>query len=201
MRGAGLDAQAELGGVERDRDVGAHGGVADLAGGRVDAARHVERQHRPAARFDRLDGGGDRVARRAREARAEQRVDHELGAVQRVLDGATELEAGLPRALLGPGGVAGVGSRRDDGDARLDAALAQQPGDDQPVAAVVAAAAEHGDPPGVREALAQHELGGRRGARHQAAARDAVRLDGARSVARIDAASCSDDRERPCAEA
>ena len=31
---------------------------------RVDAARHVERQHRQAARGDRRDGGGDRVARR-----------------------------------------------------------------------------------------------------------------------------------------
>jgi hypothetical protein len=98
--------------------------------------------------------------------------------VQCVLGRAAELEAGRPRALLGPRRVAGVGSRRDDRHARLDAPLRQQPRDHQPVPAVVAAAAEHGDAAGVREALAQHELGGRGGARHQVDAGHAVGLDG-----------------------
>ena len=56
--------------------VALHAVALDLAGGGIDPGGDVGGDHRGAAGVDRLDRGGRRLARRAREAGAEDRVDH-----------------------------------------------------------------------------------------------------------------------------
>ena len=112
---------------------------------RVDAARDVGRDDRCAGGVHRLDRARDRLARRAREAGAEHRVDDHRRAARapparrrpgRAPGRRSRLAAASPRSSAG----IAEQQHRD-----LAALLAQQPRRDQPVAAVVALAAHDRD--------------------------------------------------------
>ena len=98
-----IDEQAAFHRPERDGEIGAHARARRLAGGGVEAARHVERDDAHAAppagtlEPDAPDRVGDRAMRRAARTRAEQAVDdHALGAVGNAVreDGARGLALG-----------------------------------------------------------------------------------------------------------
>ena len=117
---------------------------ADLAGGGVDARRDVGGHDRRAAGVDRLDRGVGRRARRALEPGAEDRVDDDAGAGERVrglagLDLAVRaVEALEVRRRVGRKLARGPEQQRLD----VEPGVAQMPRGDQPVAAVVALAAD-----------------------------------------------------------
>ena len=145
------------------------------AGRGVDAARDVRGDHARLGGVDRGDHLVGRLARRTLEARAEQRVDDHVGALERVLlerlrRGPGEPLEHLLRVALQPL------ARPHEPDVDLAAGLAQQPRGDEPVAAVVALAADDHDAAGGRvprdrvgEPLPR--------ALHQLQRRDRLRLD------------------------
>ncbi len=83
---AGGDPVAELGGVEADRSRSPDGNSLDLTAGGVDARGNIAGDHRGAAAVDRLDCRQGGLARRPREAGAEDRVDDSAGAGQAVVE-------------------------------------------------------------------------------------------------------------------
>ena len=133
--------EPELRPVERDGEVGLHGGSGHLPRRGVDPGGEVDRDHGRAARVDPLDRRGRLGTRRAAEPRAEEGVDHDVGAR----------------------GVVGLD--------RLAALLAQDARRDPPVAPVRAAAADDREAPrggigpdrlrGDGGARAFHQLAGR----------------------------------------
>ena len=131
------DREPELAAVEGHRQRRAHGAGSDLAGGRIDARRDVDRDDRRAGGVDPLDRRRRLLPRLAVETRAEERVDDQIGLLDR--------------------------GRLD----RIAALLAQDPGRDPAVAAVRAAAADDRDPARVGEPLQHLARNGRAGALHQ----------------------------------
>ena len=145
---AGVDPEAGLGGVEGDGDRGAHRAGADHARGGIHAGGHIHADDGRAAGVRGVDRLGDRSAGLAGEAGAEQRVDDRSApapaiapatparkpCTRRSAGQAQEVLARVSLQLLrGPGGE----------DIDLAAGVAQQARGHQPVAAVVALAAEH----------------------------------------------------------
>ena len=135
---------AELGGVEGDREVGAHRDSLDLPGGGVDAGGDVGGHHRRVTAVDRLDREIGGRPRRPLEAGAEDRVDDDPGA----LEGGRE-PAGLDLAGGGVDAVevgGGIGrelvSRPQQERLDLMAGARQVAGGDEAVATVVALAAD-----------------------------------------------------------
>ena len=171
--------------MERHGRGGVHRYARHRAVARVDAARHVDGDDRRAVVVQHLDGACDLVARRAREAGAEQGVDEDRGARERVAVGAKALprapfEANGRSALQAreaDGGVAAVGGRVADAhDGDVAASAAQDARRHEAVTAVVARAAEHDDP--AVGCLALHRTGDLgSGPLHQVDARDAVLVD------------------------
>ena len=150
----GLHVQADLGAVEGRRCHGPHRLGLDLARRRVDARRHVARDHRRVLPVDRRDGRRHRLPRRPLEARAEQRVDDRGGAMQP-----------LRVERLGP---------VDHLD--LAAVLRQEPRRHAAVAAVVALAGDDADRPRPRD-LRRHAGKPQRGTLHQVVLGHALLLD------------------------
>ena len=68
---------------EGDGERGTGGGAAHRAARAIEAARHVDGHGRDGARRDRLDHGFRGAVEWAREAGAEDRVDHQAGAVEK----------------------------------------------------------------------------------------------------------------------
>ena len=180
----GATTRPTFGRVERHRALGADGVAGDGAVRRVDAGRHVERHHRAGRRVQRGHGGADRAARCAGRARAEQRVDGDVGGAQQPADGGPVGGADRPgcpsacrrRGWCGRRATAGTAAR--PARAHLQPGAAQVAGDDEPVAAVVAR--RHRRRP--RDAHAGWRCStscGRRqaGALHQHRARDAQAVD------------------------
>ena len=140
---ARLDPVAELGGVEGDGDVGVDGDAPGLAAGVVDTGGDVRGDHRRAAAVDRLDHRVCRVTGGAGEAGAEDRVDDDAGAGQP----GERVRTDLPRPALEPlqvgRRVAGdLGRRPEEQRLDLEAEAGQAAGGDEPVATVVALAAD-----------------------------------------------------------
>ena len=79
VEAAGRDREPDLRRAERDRHGRAHRRARHLAGRRVDAGGHVDRDDGLPARVDPLDHARGVLARRVREADAEQRVDDHVG--------------------------------------------------------------------------------------------------------------------------
>jgi hypothetical protein len=86
MEPAGRDCGPDLAPMERDRDVGVDGGARDLAGRRINARGQVDGDDVRSRGVDPLDQGSRLGARLAVEARAEERVDHDVVPVQVVRD-------------------------------------------------------------------------------------------------------------------
>ena len=131
---------------ERRRRARAHRGPRDLAGRGVDAAR-ARRRPRPATRrVHRRDRVGRGAARRALEAGAEHRVDHDRGArrARRARTARSRRPAAADRRRRRR---AARRARPAAGTRTSRPALAQQPRGDEPVAAVVALAADDRDGP------------------------------------------------------
>ncbi len=165
-------AQAGLVRDERDRAVGDDRDVGDVSGVGIDAARHVDREDRPAARVDELDPFAGAARRRAGEADAEQPVDDERRVLDRVagIDGRLATVApSQPRVLRVAAQALGVVEQRD---AHADAAFVQNARGDERVAAVVAGTGQQQDRP---RALGGHSQRGPcdriAGAFHQATLR------------------------------
>jgi hypothetical protein len=131
--------------MERRRGAGAHGGALDRAGRGVDAARHVGRHHLGAHPVDRLDRARHRLARRAREACAQQRVHHPRGPLQSAGREGRRRRSGKTGQVLGWVAAQLTGIAREQ-HFHLAPPGAQHPGGHEAVAAVVALAAHHGDP-------------------------------------------------------
>ena len=177
------------------------GGRGDLAGRRVDAARHVEREHRPTGAADGLDRGGHRAARRARCSPVPSSASTtSVGAAQARRPTAPTRETGTPaaRRRLRPGRVAGVGPRRDDEARGLDAERdedARRPARRRRCGRRRRRRRRAGRP---GSGSRSHARGGRR-RRAAISSRPGRRgLDRRRSVARIDAASCRSLPDQNC---
>ena len=146
---AGVDVEADLGAVEGGGDGGAYGLAFDLARARVDARGHVAGDHRRVLGVDRCDRGGERLARRAGEAGAQEGVDDGAGGLEFLRR--EGLRRGTREALeVGQGVALELVERPDAQHVHLVAVLAQQPRDHETIAAVVALAHDHAHRPGPR---------------------------------------------------
>ncbi len=159
---------------------GFHRGAADLAGFAVDAGGNVDREHRAPCPLEGVDPFDDRFRFAidvAREARAEQSVDHaiSLGEVDRTgVEDRAGPASGGERRIAFQGIAAAEQSELD----RI-AALTEQPAGDEAVAAVAARAADDGDPAarfrephrfvGDCETRPLHQLNARRSGRNRKA--------------------------------
>ena len=140
---AGRDPLAELGGVEADGEVGLDRRARDLAAGGVDAGGDVAGDDRRAAAVDRLDRRRGRLARRAGEAGAEDRVDDRARAGQPGVEVAGVDRAPPPsRSRLAAASPLSSYGRPEQQRLDLEAHLRAEPRRDQAVAAVVALAAD-----------------------------------------------------------
>ena len=172
---AGLSAEERHGFGGADRR--AH----HRAAGAVDAAGQIDGDHRRARGVDRLDHGTGRAFDRPVEARAEQRIDDQARASERI--GPRRLDRALPaccrlrRVALEPVALA----KQQQAD-RI-AAFGKDAGADEAVAAVVAGAGHDADRGRTTAGQPRHRVGnGTPGvlhqthARHPAGDRQAVRL-------------------------
>ena len=168
------------------------GGVHRRTGGRFPVRRrprrNVERDDGPGARVDQLDQARDEPLGRATRARAEERVDDDVRARQRLRGRALVLDA--PRAHAGTleraqhlGGVAAdLALRKRQQDLRPRPPFLQPPRGDEAVAAVAALAADHRHPriaPRLEILEQRTDLLGRAASRvlHQRGAGDAELVD------------------------
>ena len=168
-----LEADEGQGGRCLDRRTQNRAGVGVQAGG------NVERQNRGGMRVHGVDGFAPVSFNVPLQSRAKNGVHQEIGIIQ------TSDGIGLDRNAGGegvaPGGlrVAAQGLRIGERQhARAQSSLASQPGHHVAVTAVVAAAADHHDPPDFGPALAQQVEGGFAGPIHQGIAGDTPILDG-----------------------
>jgi hypothetical protein len=164
---AGGDQVPDLGAVEGDGEIGLDGGPGDLAARRVDPGRDVAGDDRGSAAIERLDRGRRRAVGSAGRAGAEHRVDHGAGPLQLAVEIGGIGLAGLGETVEVGGGVAGeLVGRAEQQRPGLETGVAQVPGGDEAVAAVVPLAADQDDRPLRREA--DHRLGqGPAGCLHQ----------------------------------
>ena len=159
-----------------------------IAGIGRQAGRQIDGDDRNARRVDVGDHAFDQAGDRRVEAGAEDRVDDEravadLGEVQLPRLAVRDFDDGQAEAAenleIDPRVAADVGDRADEEHRHVDAALHQRARDDEAVAAVVAAAAQHGHVP--LEQVAVDRLHGRddlaAGVLHQHERRDADLLD------------------------
>jgi len=161
--------------AEGDREIGGHRDVA-FACGRIEAARHVERDHARAriAQFaNATNGVGDRTTGRAGGAGAQDAVDHDAFGAARLVR-VDQRTCGLSlRARI-------VGFRRGHfDDTNGDSDRRERRRDHPRIATVVSRTGEHRD--SVRNGVAErmHDFGGRRGSRalHERSRRDSA-IDG-----------------------
>lgn len=163
----GAAAQPALGGDEFERALRAHRRRIRMAALGIDAARHVEREHRSRMRVDRIDQGRGGGIGRARQADAEQRVGDDVGLGQDPVE-VDRAAAGLRIAGRGPLGERAA--RRMPGQAQhrhLAPGLLRMRRQHVTVAAVVAWAAHHQQPHRLRPMAEQFAPGGLAGPRHQ----------------------------------
>ncbi len=151
-------------------------GPLDLAGRGIEAGWNVDRDHGRPRCVDRLDRLVERRPRAAREAGAEQRVDHHGRTFERRRQLVHTDLASIDAVVVGA--RVGAQVRGGEQEQHVDAqpVLAQKPRDHQPVAAVVAAPAN--DPHGPIELERDDrpgDLGA--GAFHQLQRRDSRALD------------------------
>ena len=99
---AGRDHETDLAPVERDRRLRLDRGACDLTGGRVDAARHVDREDRRSEAVQRLDEARRFIARLSGKPGPEERVDGDVAAT-----GLRERDLELSRTFEVLPGVAG----------------------------------------------------------------------------------------------
>ena len=120
------------------------------------AGRQIDRDHRDARRVDVGDDAFDQAGERRVEAGAEDRVHDQravadFGKVQLPRLAVGDLDDGQAEAAedleVDPRVAADLGDAADEEHRDVDAALQERARDDEAVAAVVAAAAEHGDLP------------------------------------------------------
>ena len=126
------------------------GRALDLAGGGVHAGRDVRRHHRGASRVDRVDRGARRVARGAREAGPEDRVDHDP-APRPAPQGARRHRRCVPPRSGRDSHAASSESCSpgpSSSSVHLETQLSEGTRRHQAVASVVALAADDGDPAG-----------------------------------------------------
>src|SRR6478736_3306008 len=145
--------------MEGDREVGADGGLGRLAAREVDRRRGVDGHHRDAAGpglDDELDRRADRISQRPAHPGAEQRVDDDRRLVDpgpedrdvtgvRQVDLADPLVAGDAVPVPGADRTRRAGLRRHETDDDRGARERESAGSHEPVAAVVAGAAEDHD--------------------------------------------------------
>ena len=156
---SGLPAEEGHGGP------GANGYAPDGAGGAVDAARHVDRNHGQSALVQRFDERGEAALDGAREPRPEQSIDHDIGAGEKAggkrLDGAGP-ELGHGGSVMGKLGAVPLKPKPDG-----VTLLKQMARGDKAVAAIVAGTAENGDRARIGEAPRNLVGDGAPGALHQ----------------------------------
>ena len=143
----------------------------------VEPARNIDGDHRDSAGVHRFNEFGRFAIERTRKSGAEERVDHDIHALQRIGRCRANGQRPAARHLGGVALQCGAISEKEDAD--VEAAIAQMTGRDEAVAAVVAGAAEHDDA-GARAGEISGEFQRRFGdvaARvfHQIEARDASR--------------------------
>ena len=145
---------------EGDGNIGFHRDAAHKAAVAIDATGHINGHDRapgvaPPA-VEPLDNGAGAPVDIAREARAEQRVDGEIGAVQ------IHKSCRADTARPGVGGEARVAGQflalAEQADGDFVSHGAQQAGSDEAVAAVITGPAENNDTPARRQRL-PHRIG------------------------------------------
>jgi len=127
--------------VEADGDLRRHRDAGGLAAGGVDSRSDVAGDHRCAAGLDRGDRRAGRLTRLAGEAGAEDRIDHGARAGQTGRRLAVEL-LGAEALEVGDGVAAQLRRRPEQQGLDVEAGLGQVARGDQPVAGVVALAAD-----------------------------------------------------------
>ncbi len=151
---ARVDPQARLGRVKCDGLGGFDRRAGDDSAIRIDSTGHVHAHDKPRRSLDNRDRLGHRSMGDAREARAKQRIDDHMRVRNRLVGDAIR-----ERQRRRPGQTLEVGARigrellagHQAHDRHVPARLAQQPRDDETVAAIVAFAAHHDHRPVGRE--------------------------------------------------
>ncbi len=151
-----IEEAADLGKPHRDRRVGDDRGAHDLSRIGVDSGRYVHREDREIALVDDVDHRGVLLPHRLVEPRPEERVDDEVGILERLArrllpagvaekhldDLRAAAERGEPRVILGRvrGKLLG---RMQVMENHLRSPLREEPRDDEPVSGVVPAPEEY----------------------------------------------------------
>ena len=86
VKPARRDGEADLRGMERHREIGIDDRSCDLARGGIDSGREVDRHDWRPCCVDALDDGDGLRPRSTAEPRSEQSVDHDVVAVETIVD-------------------------------------------------------------------------------------------------------------------
>ena len=153
-----------------------HGLTLDLAGGSVDAGRHVAGHHGCVLRVESRHRRGERLTRDPFEARAQERVEHHPRPLEQLRGKRLRRPARQP-FQVDPGIAAEIVERCGGEDVHLVAVLPQQARGHEAVPAVVSPA--HHDPNGPRTRRRGADPGeAEPGSLHEVERRDALILDG-----------------------
>jgi len=167
--------QAPLGRHEAQGHRCAHRGAGGMAGVRVQARRHVQRQHRHPRGIDALDHGLRRIRRRPGQPDAVERIHPGFAIGQHAVEAGDAAAGGPPVGQRLPGLRAARPGARRRHHAHLQAGRTGQPRHHVAVAAVVARPAGHAEVPQPGPALLQQPPGGGTGTAHQLVGRHAQR--------------------------
>ena len=144
----------------------------------IEAARDIERQHRHGRGVHRVDRGSEGAADRARETRAEERIDDHVGAIERPRLERGQRDAG--GAAIGRG-LRGCSfeplGRHHELNAHGTPGRLHEPREHEAVPGVVACAAHYAERTSPRPAAVNDAQGGGGSAAHELVVRDAAGLD------------------------
>ncbi len=173
-RPAGFEQVPGLLAHEGNGHVGLQAGAVGASGQSRQARRQIDRDHRPARAFDRIEDRSERGIERPRQAGAVERIDDNACRIGAIVAERSRFDRTVPRRQFR---VAARPRRTMRPDVHRAAGLRQQPRDDVSVAAIVARAAEHVDTRRARIAAQHFGRDGRAGVQHQPIAVERPRFD------------------------
>jgi hypothetical protein len=175
---AGAEKLSRLEGNETQREVGAHGLLADRAAVGIDARRDVERQHWPLRRIDGADHLEGLGPGRRTKTRAQQAIDDDIAVGQRATVEGMRIAARRQPVFLCAARVAGELVRRHRRQHQgFQAHGLREARQHIAIATIVSGATDHGHAPPLRPAGTQQLEGALGRARHQRVSRHAPLLD------------------------